>query len=142
MLATQKYKTFNSSASTSSPEALRNLSLTSSLEEGTSLPDLEPTASILRLTLRFLTPPIPVTPTPSPLVLTQLAPTTPPTLYPVPDSIHFDPRIKEALPYTAMVQAAYPPPATTPRDYLEATAKATSRELHPVLSLPALLSSK
>ena len=60
----------------------------------------------------------------------------------MPDSVKFGPGIEEALPYTTMAHAAYPPPAATLRDDLAATAKATTMELHCASSFIAFLASK
>ena len=60
----------------------------------------------------------------------------------MPDSTQFGLGIEEAMPYSAMVQVTYPPPAATLRDNLAAIAKATARELHCVPYLLAFLAPK
>ena len=142
MLKIHQDKIFNYSTSTPSPEALGNLSPTLSLAEGTPIIDPPPSAWILRLAHSPPNPPSPVTLTPDLLVPDQSAPAPLPTPSTVPDSVKFGPGIKEALPYVAIAQTTYPPPAETPRDYLVASAKATARELHCAPSLIDFLASK
>ena len=142
MLKSQQDNITNSPDPTISPAALSTLALTSSPEEGLPIPDPEPSAYILHPYLMALTTPRLITTNTDILVPAQSAPSPPPTLSPVLDSLEFGPRIEEALPYTTMYQVTYLPPAATPGDNIVATAKATTREIHCAPSIIALIISK
>ena len=91
VVASHQDKTINSPSPNPSPTDLITLNLTSITSEGTPLPDLTPSLSILRLYFRASTHPIAVTLTPDLLVLPQSSPEPLPTLPPVPNITAFKP---------------------------------------------------
>ena len=135
-------KTRNSSASTPSLASPKPLAPTCGPAEGTQLGQA-PCAPIHGPALRALNPPNPVRQTLAPPLRPACqAPASLPLPAPWPNNVTFDPGIPKALPYATMADAPYPLPVHSPTDDLEATAKATAREILKAPSFLSLLASK
>ena len=132
----------NTSATTPSPAHHNTLPFTHGPAEGTPLTDLSPPASIRGLSLSSLTPPNPSQTNSGHSQPPQSAPAPSPSPTTRPKRVTFIPGISEYLTYATTLQAPYSPPVATLADDLEATAKATAREILSATSLLSLFAYK